>query len=317
MINVIYLLIFSLFCFGIVLVLNITPETVTNDITDIISPKFTLKERVYAARGKRKKRRLLHLFFHIRDAINAGNSPDSFGKYCALAIILAITGIAIGILINNLFLIPVLVFAGFAAPFFAANTTIESYDRQVSEELETALSVITSTYLRTGDIISAVGDNLANIKPPIKDHFSKFYAKASVISTNTGKCLEELKDSFGNSVFRDWCEALIACQDDFSNSDTLIPIISRLTEIRLVNSELSTKISTSRREYWTMVLIVLSNIPLLRLINKDWFSALINTIVGKISLAICGFTIIITALFMIKYTRALDYETTGTGKDPK
>ena len=315
--TVIYIISFALLCAGIVLLFGITPETVATDIISLLSPVPSLKERVNTVRGKKKKHRFLRTLLHIKTALSAGGSVNSFGKYCAAALILAICGIATAILIKNIFLIPVFMAAGLTAPFFAANNIIENYDRQVNEELETALSVITSTYLRCGDIISAVSENLVNIKPPVKSKFSAFCTKASVISTNISGCLEDLRDSISNAVFYDWCEALIACQDDFSNSDTLVPIISRLTEIRLVNNELSTRIASCRREYWSMVLIVISNIPLLRLINKDWFDALIYTTAGKISLSICGLTIIVTAFFMIKYTRPLDYESTGTGKDEK
>ena len=63
-----------------------------------------------------------------------------------------------------------------------------------------------------------------------------------------------------------------------------------------------------RREYWTMVFLVIGNIPLLYLLNKDWFHSLIDTIPGKIVLAVCGIVIIITALLMLKYTKPVEYK---------
>lgn len=297
---------FTLLFTGVVLILGINVYVIEKDVVAMLSPRLTLRERAEAVRGK-KRHRVSAMILHFRDALSAGSGSRGFGIFCASSIILAIAGIIAGILMKNYFLIPVLMAAGLVIPFFFANRAIESYDRQVRDELEVSLSVITSTYIRTGDIVKSVKDNLGNIKPPVREKFRNFCTKTAVISSNVTKAIEELRDSFDNSVFFEWCEALIACQEDFSNADTLVPIVERLTEIRLVNNELRTKIESCRREYWTMVIIVLSNIPLLRMINEDWFNALMKTLSGQLSLALCGVTIIVTSLFMIKFTRPLDY----------
>ena len=53
---------------------------------------------------------------------------------------------------------------------------------------------------------------------------------------------------------------------------------------------------------------VVGNIPLLYVLNKDWYNALMYTTLGKIVLAICGGAILITALFMFKWTKPVEYK---------
>ena len=67
-------------------------------------------------------------------------------------------------------------------------------------------------------------------------------------------------------------------------------------------------LSAARTEYWMMVGMVVGNIPLLYFINKDWYAALMFTTLGKIVLAICGLTIVITAMLMFKYTKQVEYK---------
>ena len=50
------------------------------------------------------------------------------------------------------------------------------------------------------------------------------------------------------------------------------------------------------------------SVPLLYVLNKDWYDALMFTLPGKIVLAVCGVVILITAVLMMKYTRPVEYK---------
>jgi uncharacterized membrane protein YhaH (DUF805 family) len=63
-----------------------------------------------------------------------------------------------------------------------------------------------------------------------------------------------------------------------------------------------------RKEYFMMVALVVGNIPLLYMLNKDWFSSLMNTLPGKLVLAITGLIILITTVLMMKYTKPIEYK---------
>ena len=88
----------------------------------------------------------------------------------------------------------------------------------------------------------------------------------------------------------------------------ILPIVAKLTDVRIVNNELKTVLGEVKKEYWMMVCLVVGNIPLLYMLNTAWFEALMFSIPGKIVLAICGVVILITAMFMMKYTKPIEYK---------
>ncbi len=79
-------------------------------------------------------------------------------------------------------------------------------------------------------------------------------------------------------------------------------------DVRIVNNELKTMLDSVQKEYWTMVLLVVGNIPLMYMLNKDWFGTLVNTLPGKAVIALSGMVIVITAIFMLKFTKPIEYK---------
>ena len=88
----------------------------------------------------------------------------------------------------------------------------------------------------------------------------------------------------------------------------LLPVVGKLTDVRIVNNELKTMLGEVKKEYWMMVCLVVGNIPLLYVLNYSWFETLMFSLPGKIVLAICGTVILVTAMFMMKYTKPIEYK---------
>ncbi|MBQ3663765.1 MAG: hypothetical protein II914_06505 [Clostridia bacterium] len=302
------LVVFLLLAAGVILLFGLTPEDITNDVMRMLSPKKTLREKVLLAQGRKKSRRLTQEILHIRDALNATGKANSFSWVCATSVIMMVAGCIVSVMIGNLFLIPVAAVVFAAIPFAAAAKSIADYDKQVREELETALSIITTSYIRTDDIVNAVRENLAYLKPPITDVFTAFVSDALYVSSDTKRALRNMKEKIDNEIFREWCEALIGCQDDRVLKDTLLPIVGKLTDVRIVNNELATMLGEVRNEYWTMVMMVIGNIPLMYMLNRDWFHSLIFTIPGKVTLALVGAVVVVTSVLMMRYTKPVEYK---------
>ena len=174
--------------------------------------------------------------------------------------------------------------------------------------METTLSVITNSYLRNDNIITAVEENLEYIKPPLRSVFQSFIFDVTTVNSNIKSALNNLKDKIEDDIFKEWVGVLIQCQDDRTMRDTLLSVVSKLTDVRVVNNELKTMLQNARNEYWTMVLLVVGNIPLLYFLNKDWYMTLMFTTPGKIVLGICGEVILVTALLMLKFTKPISYK---------
>ena len=302
-----YLLCFILLVAGTFLILELTPETVTDDIMHMVVPEQTLRDKVLIAQKKKKSRKITKALLHMREALTATGKSNQFTVTCAASLMLMIAGCIAAVMINNFFMIPVFALAFASLPFLFARNTIAAYDKHIREEMETALSVVTTSYIRTDDIVTSVKENLTNLKPPIRDIFAGFVGDAMMVSSDTKAALRNLRDRIDNDIFAEWCDTLIACQDDRTLNDTLLPIVSKLTDVRIVNNELKAMLDAVRNEYLTMVLLVVGNIPLIYALNKEWFSSLMFTTPGKLVLAVCGMTILITAMFMMKFTKPIEY----------
>lgn len=303
----VYLICFLLLAVGAVLLLKLTPERITGDLMRFVSPKQTLRDKVLTRKGKKKSRKITVELRRIKDALEQTGKGNQFAVACAASLLLMIVGCVIAIMIDNPFLVPVFAIAFAMIPFIYAKRTVAYYDNHVKEELETALSIITTSYVRTDDIVSAVKENIQYLKPPVKDIFAGFVAENMMISSDVKQSIRHLKEKVNNSIFAEWCETLVACQDDRTLKDTLMPIVTKLTDVRIVNNEIKGMLSSARIEYYMMAGMVVGNIPLLYFLNKDWFNALMFTTLGKLVLAICGLVIIVTAVLMIRFTKQIEY----------
>ena len=303
----VYLICFLLLAVGAVLLLKLTPERITGDLMRFVSPKQTLRDKVLTRKGKKKSRKITVELRRIKDALEQTGKGNQFAVACAASLLLMIVGCVIAIMIDNPFLVPVFAIAFAMIPFIYAKRTVAYYDNHVKEELETALSIITTSYVRTDDIVSAVKENIQYLKPPVKDIFAGFVAENMMISSDVKQSIRHLKEKVNNSIFAEWCETLVACQDDRTLKDTLMPIVTKLTDVRIVNNEIKGMLSSARIEYYMMASMVVGNIPLLYFLNKDWFNALMFTTLGKLVLAICGLVIIVTAVLMLRFTKQIEY----------
>ena len=303
----VYLICFLLLAVGAVLLLKLTPERLSGARMRFVSPKQTLRDKVLTRKGKKKSRKITVELRRIKDALEQTGKGNQFAVACAASLLLMIVGCVIAIMIDNPFLVPVFAIAFAMIPFIYAKRTVAYYDNHVKEELETALSIITTSYVRTDDIVSAVKENIQYLKPPVKDIFAGFVAENMMISSDVKQSIRHLKEKVNNSIFAEWCETLIACQDDRTLKDTLMPIVTKLTDVRIVNNEIKGMLSSARIEYYMMAGMVVGNIPLLYFLNKDWFNALMFTTLGKLVLAICGLVIIVTAVLMLRFTKQIEY----------
>ena len=302
-----YLVGFLLICVGGILLLGLTPESVTDDIMHVISPEQTMRDQVLLAQGKKKSRKLTREILHIKEALDTTGKGTQFTIACALSILLLVVGSITAIVIDNYFLIPVFAIAFASVPFMYIKGTITAYDKRMKEEMETALSVITISYIRTDDLIGAVNENLSNLRPPVRGVFQSFVGEATTVTSDLKTAIRNLKERIDNQIYAEWCDALIDCQDDRALMDTLLPIVSKFTEVNKINIELQTMLAEVKKEYYMMVCLVVGNLPLLYFLNKSWLETLMFSLPGKIVLAVCGLTILVTAFLLGKITKPVEY----------
>ena len=206
-----------------------------------------------------------------------------------------------------MFLMPVLAVSFALLPFWYILFTSTFYKKQLNNELETALSVITASYLRTESIITAVDENIIYLNPPVVDVFRGFLNQTRLINSNIQLAIKGLKEKIDNDVFREWCDAMIACQEDKNLKSTLLPIVSKLSDMRIVASELDYLLYEPMKEFITMAILLVGNIPLLYFLNRSWFNTLMFHPVGKVILAVTGVVIFVSLAGVIRLSKPVEY----------
>ncbi|MGN0451616.1 MAG: type II secretion system F family protein [Acutalibacteraceae bacterium] len=292
---------------GIALLLNLNAETVSKDILRLLGKKGTLREENRKLINNKEENKIYKTLIKMQNALTATGKQKQFAAVCLASAVLFGAGILLSILINNIFLMPALSVALGVLPFLHTSKMLKNYDMQTKEELETALSIITNSYLRNDDILTAVNENLKYIKPPLRGHFQAFVGELTAVTSDSKSALYTLRDKVDNEIFWEWCDTLIRCQDDRTLKDILLPTISKLTDVRIVNSELRTMLTSAKNEYYAMVAMVIGSVPLLYVLNKEWFEVLIYSTVGKATLGISAIVVLVTTFFMMKFTKPIEY----------
>lgn len=293
---------------GIIVLLGLTPETITRDIMSLITRERSLKYKTARAQGKIRQNKLQTGLLSIKNALAATHSENKFSLIITLSLIGIGAGFILAALLGNLLLIPVCSGICVILPYAYVNVLLTNYNRRISEELETALSIITTNYVSNDDIISAVEQSIEYINPPVQQAFRKFLTQTKLINSNVKLAIEQLKGEINNEVFHEWCDSLIECQDNVTLKKTLQPITARLSDIRIVNAELRNMLINPRREHIMMVFILLANYPILYFLNADWFSVLTDTFVGQVVNSIVAAVIIVTVILAYKYTQPIEYK---------
>lgn len=295
---------------GSFILLSLSPFTFLEGLADYIRPqKTSMKSRIEKSRKNKQPKGLKPLFLETKEVLRITGKSGMFTALCILSMLLFVVGAMIALTMKNNYLVPVLAVGLALLPFYYVKLTAGRHKRQINTELETALSIITTSYLRgKNTIIRAIEENQPYLNPPAAEVFSNFLLQAKLINSNTKEALAGLKTGIDNAVFHEWVDAVIACQDDYNLKTTLPPIVAKLSDMRVVSAELDLLLFEPVKEYVTMVILLLGSIPLMYFLNKDWYQTLMFTEFGKVLLAICAGIIFLSVAAVAKHTRPIEYK---------
>ncbi len=300
-----YIVIFLLFITGIIFIFQIKFRDIWQALNR--KKKITLKDELNILANIPPKGYFAKEFYEIEQILHATGRESRFEFIKKLSLILFAVGVFLALLIDNAYMIPVFAVGFSMAPVWYIRSSSTKYSRRLSEDLESVLSIITTSYLRSEDIKAAVKENLPYMNEPIKSHFQAFVTDIEMINANIISGLNALKMKIPDAIFHEWINTLIQCQSDRNMKHTLTVTVQKYSDMRIVQSELDSMLAAPKREAITMIFLVLSNIPLLYFLNKDWFHSLIFTIQGKIALAICAAIILFAFARIIKLSKPIEY----------
>lgn len=282
-----------------------------NDFLHLLAPskKSTLQDDVDVLLGKPAKGFFNRETLEIEQLLIATCREGRFNMIKRVSLFLFALGAVVALLLNNPFMMPILG-AGFAfAPVWYLRSTAASYKKHLNEELETAISVITTSYLRSGGLLKAVRENIPYLNPPVKSHFEAFITESEMLNANMISTINTLKMKIPNRIFHEWCNTLIQCQSDRSMENTLTFTVQKFSDMRIIQSELEAIINEPKKEAITMMFLVVGNIPLLYVLNRTWFETLMFSTPGKITLAICAAIVLFSFTRIMQLSKPIEYNT--------
>lgn len=299
-------------CIGMItgsyFILNLSVSELSDALFRCLTDKpQSIRDEINEITKRRKPSFFQREIQEVQGILKATGKESRFPMLCTASMVLLSIGASIAIVMGNVFLVPVMAIGCAMLPLWYIRLTQSHYKKDIAAELETALSVITSAYLRTEDIHTAMEENLFYINPPAHHVFKSFLLRIEMIDPDVDAALRELRTKIDNEVFREWCDGLLSCQYDRSLKTTLTSIVNKLSDMRIVNGELENLVFEPRKEFITMVLLVVGNIPLVYCLNKSWYETLMHTAMGQIILALCATAIFVSAAFVIKLTQPIEY----------
>jgi Flp pilus assembly protein TadB len=300
---------FILFIAGSFILFEIKPGEFAQALAIPFQKKsHSIRKKVTEVTNPKKIKGIKKLVFESKEVLRATNKEEMFTLVSVISVSLFILGIFLSITMSNLFLLPVLSVGMAILPFAYVMFLSNKWKKELNAELETALSIITTSYLRSEDILSAFEENINYINPPVADVFKGFLAQTKLINSNIKLAFENLKTKIDHEVFHEWCDALIACQDDKNMKVTLVPIVSKLSDMRVVSAELEYMLYEPMKEFITMAILLIGNIPLMYFLNRNWYNSLMYTEIGKLVLAICASVLFISMVAVIRLSKSIEYK---------
>ncbi len=142
---------------GAFLILRISPMDFTQGIFQrLTSAPKSIRSDINESTHRKKKSFLRREIEDAQAILKATGKEARFPMICAVSLLLFAIGAACAIMMSNFFLVPVMAVGLMFIPFWYVKLTAGHFKKDVASELETALSIITTAYLRSEDFLTAV-----------------------------------------------------------------------------------------------------------------------------------------------------------------
>lgn len=273
MVNQIYGIIFFLIAAVIILNCGIEKELAARKMK-----KQRLKEQRDLIVGRRSNR-VERYITSERNLVNATRTSPS--TYIALLGGSILGGFVVGRLIFTDSLLAFIV-AGMCIILPHAFLILKSNrdNRELAENLESAMRIITHEYIASGDLLRAVENSIDVI--PHEKPFREFVVDCKGVSANMTRNLRRLEGKENNVFFSRWIDQLILTQSDRTQMTNLLPILDDMNDCKTAQKRNDTVVAAAWRDYFTLLGIIVLSPLLVRFVQYEWYMYLVTTPIGKL-----------------------------------
>lgn len=270
--------------------------------------KLPIGKEIRNQKKKKQRKGFGALFDSARQMLVLTGKKTLLSYISLLSVTMMGIGASIGIWIRNYYVVPVLAGLFGVLPYLYVIFLSLRWQKELTAELETTLSIITTSYLRKEDIVKAVTENIEYIHPPMKQVFEGFLIQAEYITSNLKSALSELSDKIHHDIWKEWIAALILCQDNKELKVTLTPIVAKLSDGRILTEELTALMYAPVKEYVSIVLLFFLIFPMMAVMMPEWYRPLVETQTGKMAIAIAIGMIVISIPGVMGLTKEISYK---------
>lgn len=268
----------------------------------------TAKEYVARINGRSHESFASRSYREAKTVYDTIGQSDRYQRTLRLSLVIGGCGAATGLLLRNLPLAAVLAVGLYFLPLWLSQFTLFRYQQFVGEELETALSLITTSYNRCNDILAAVEENLNAINDPVRTVFVSFCNGLKYVDANAPAAIERMKGQLDNPQFREWCDILILCQDNHLLQAALQPVVNKFAILKAQQEANETRMMLPLKYAAGMSLLLTLFCPMVRILNQDWYRNLMHTPFGQITLAVAAITVFVSINKAITLSRPISYD---------
>jgi hypothetical protein len=236
--------------------------------------------------GEKKQGFISNYTSNIISVLRYTGKENVIPTIAVASVLLFGTGIFISLYMNNMTLLPVLSIGLAILPIIYVNSIRASFINELHDNLETALQLISNSYITNENIILSVESNLNHIKAPLTKIFTDFVVEVNHINTNIPTAVLNMKSKLNNRFFHEWCDTLIQCNDNKTLKYVPLSIINKLHDMRTVQVRLDTKIAPTKRDVNGLLLVTLLSVPTIYILNNAWYESLVNSLIGKLVVTI-------------------------------
>ena len=282
---------------GLFLITNTRLADFTEALRKPFEARIERGERIRTLTGK-KANRFQRMAREAADMLDASGHGEQLHAYQQISAALAVAGFLFGLVMQNIAASIVLSIALAVLPLSFIRFRASDYRRFLMEKLEIAMSSVTNSYIAVGDLQLAVQNVLHLLPEPTDAIFRRYLTELQYIDGNQRRAIETMREEVDVWHWKEWCNALIQCQEDQGLRYSLPGLVERMSEQRQLMTEADGVMRRQMTDYLLIVLVVLGSIPLMGLMMPDWYDKLMYTLPGKITLAVMLGSILATSLWV-------------------